>query len=144
MLAEENAMQVDVIGGSCLCGSVKFEVTPPFIAFRYCHCSRCRKASGSAHAANLFVPQHQFAWLQGEESVRRFDVPDAQRFSVWFCGQCGCRVPHKVRDRDDFLIPAGLLDADPILRPQNSIFWASKASWYVEPRQMPLFSEYPE
>ena len=51
--------------GSCLCGSVTFEVQGPPSAFRYCHCSRCRKASGSAHAANMLVPETQFRWLAG-------------------------------------------------------------------------------
>ena len=137
-------MSDSVISGSCLCGSVTFAVRPPFSAFRYCHCSRCRKASGSAHAANLFVPRTQFEWLKGEDTVRRFDLPSAQRFSVWFCGGCGCRVPHNVKTRDDVLVPAGLLDADPGVRPENGIFWASKAPWYVEPREMPLFDQYPK
>ena len=137
-------MDDHMINGSCLCGSVTFAVRPPFSAFRYCHCSRCRKASGSAHAANLFVSRTQFEWLKGEDSVKRFDLPGAQRFSVWFCPGCGSRVPHNIKTRDDVLIPAGLLDADPQMLPQNSIFWASKAAWYLEPRQMPLFSEYPE
>ena len=42
--------------GSCLCGGVVYEIDPPFKIFQYCHCSRCRKFTGSAHAANLFVP----------------------------------------------------------------------------------------
>jgi hypothetical protein len=137
-------MDENTITGSCLCGSVTFAVRPPFSAFRYCHCSRCRKASGSAHAANLFIPETQFEWRKGEASVKRFDLPNAQRFSRWFCSQCGCRVPHKVRTRQDFLVPAGLLDADPGVRPENSIFWGSKADWYVEPQQMPRFRELPE
>jgi len=132
-----------MIKGSCLCGSVAFTVTPPFSAFRYCHCSRCRKASGSAYAANLLVPRSQFEWLKGEACIRRFDLPEAQRFSVWFCSECGSRVPHSIRTRDDVLVPAGMLDTDPQMRPHNNIFWASKASWYVEPQQMQLFSEYP-
>jgi hypothetical protein len=130
--------------GSCLCGSVSFEVKPPFAAFRYCHCSRCRKASGSAHAANLFVAEGQFAWLKGEGSVKRYDLPEAQRFSVWFCGNCGSRVPHKVRSRSDYLVPAGLLDHDPRMRPENSIFWNSKAPWYVGPHEHERFDEYPQ
>jgi hypothetical protein len=129
--------------GSCLCGSVRFEIKPPFSAFRYCHCSRCRKASGSAHAANVFVPQSQFGWLAGEASVNRFDLPGAKRFSVWFCSHCGTRVPHKVRERDDYLVPAGILDNDPVKRPENSIFWGSKAPWYLEPGEIPKFTEYP-
>lgn len=136
-------MASEAMKGSCLCGSVTFEVKPPFAAFRYCHCSRCRKASGSAHAANLFVPESQFAWLEGEGSVKRYDVPEAQRFSVWFCEQCGSRVPHKVRSRNDVLVPAGLLDQDPQMRPENSIFWNSKAPWYVAPQDHDRFDEYP-
>jgi hypothetical protein len=136
-------MDDNAINGSCLCGAVTFRVVPPFSAFRYCHCSRCRKASGSAHAANLFVPSTQFEWVAGEDTVRRYDVPEAKRFSVWFCGQCGSRTPHTIKTRNDILVPAGLLDADPGTRPQNSIFWDSRAPWYVEPQQMQCFSEYP-
>jgi hypothetical protein len=135
-------MPSDPLAGSCLCGSVRFEVTPPFSAFRYCHCSRCQKASGSAHAANAFVPAAQFAWRAGESLIRRYDLPTAQRFSVWFCTQCGSRVPHQVRGRDDYLIPAGLLDQPPPQCPENSIFWGSKAQWYVEPKEIPCFNEY--
>jgi len=137
-------MNDDPISGSCLCGTVKFTVKPPFSAFRYCHCSRCRKASGSAHAANLFVPRAQFEWSAGEDSVKRYDLPQAQRFSVWFCGECGSRVPHNVKTREDVLVPAGLLDGDPQMRPENNIFWASKAAWYVEPHERAFFSEYPK
>lgn len=43
------------IGGSCLCGAVAFKVRLPFHEFVNCHCSRCRKASGSAYAANALA-----------------------------------------------------------------------------------------
>ena len=36
--------------GSCLCGEVAFEVEGPFDSFLNCHCSRCRKATGTARA----------------------------------------------------------------------------------------------
>ena len=134
-------MSSEAIAGSCLCGSIKFVVTPPFAAFRYCHCSRCQKASGSAHAANAFIPQTQFKWLAGESLVKRFDLPGTKRFAVWFCPQCGTRLPHKVKSTENMLIPAGVLDADPGMRPQNSIFWKSKAAWYVSPQEMPKFDE---
>jgi hypothetical protein len=135
-------MTTKILTGSCLCGEVKFEVTPLFSAFRYCHCSRCQKASGSAHAANAFVPAAQFAWRAGESLVQRYDHAPSQRFSVWFCRQCGSRVPHAVRTRGDVLIPAGLLDQVPLQKPESSIFWGSRASWYLPPGEMPCFNEY--
>jgi hypothetical protein len=135
-------MPSTAVPGSCLCGAVRFEIAGPFAAFRYCHCSRCRKASGSAHAANLFLPEAQLRWLAGEAKVKRFDLPGAKRFAVAFCTECGTRVPHKVGTTGNVLIPAGLLDADPGMRPENSIFWKSKAAWYVAPAEMPAHDEY--
>lgn len=132
------------IAGSCLCGSVKFEISPPFTAFRYCHCSRCQKASGSAHAANVFVPRTQFAWRAGETQVKHYDHAPSQRFAVNFCTHCGSRVPHQVKGREDMLIPAGLIDnaPDDMQRPENSIFWGSRAKWYVAPGDRPCMNEY--
>ena len=134
-------MSSNAITGSCLCGSVKFEVTPPFVAFRYCHCSRCQKASGSAHASNAFIQESRFKWLAGESLVKQFDLQGAKRFAVAFCTQCGTRVPHKVKTTENVLIPAGVLDADPGARPDNSIFWKSKAAWYVSPHELKKFDE---
>ncbi|MEO8441633.1 MAG: GFA family protein [Betaproteobacteria bacterium] len=132
-------MSSEAVSGSCLCGSIKFEVTPPFAAFRYCHCTRCQKASGAAHATNAFLKEKQFKWLAGESLIKRFNLPGAKRFAVAFCTECGTRVPHKTGE--NMLIPAGLLDADPGARPENSIFWKSKAAWYVSPQDMPKFDE---
>lgn len=134
--------QSHAVSGSCLCGAIRFEITPPSTAFRYCHCSRCQKVTGAAHAANLFLPQSQFKWLAGESLARHFDLPGAKRFAVSFCTQCGTRVPHKIAGTENMLIPAGVLDAEPDLKPEGSIFWASKAPWYVETPDLPKFEEY--
>lgn len=130
------------VRGSCLCGSVTFEATPPFAEARYCHCSRCRKATAAAHAANSFVPQNQFKWLSGEDMIKRFDLPGAKRFAVWFCSHCGTRVPHKIKTTDNMLLLLGLLDTKLDMQPEKNIFWDSKAEWYVSPDSLPKHSEY--
>lgn len=135
-------MAQDSIAGTCLCGSIRFKIKPPLSGFRYCHCSRCRKATGSAHAANIFLPQSQLTWLAGESLIRRFDLPGAQRFAVCFCTRCGTRVPHKITGTENYLVPAGILDSNPEQRPESSIFWASRAAWYVEPQELAKFDEY--
>lgn len=132
----------EAVTGSCLCGSVRFEITPPSMMFKYCHCTRCRKASGTAHAANLFLPAGQFKWLAGESQLRRFDLPGAKRFAVNFCTQCGTRMPHQIPGTENMLIPAGVLDANPDLKPDSSIFWGSKAGWFVETPALPKHEEY--
>jgi hypothetical protein len=137
-------MSEETLEGSCLCGEVRFEITGPLLGFRYCHCSRCRKATGAAHAANIFLPQGQFRWLAGEERVKRFDLPGAERFAVCFCTKCGTRMPHKIATTENVLIPAGSLDAAPEQRPDGSIFWASRAPWFVETPALPKHEGYPK
>lgn len=127
------------VKGSCVCGAVRYEATGPWMAFQYCHCSRCRKASGAAHAANLFVPSERFTWLEGEAHVKRFDLPDAKYWSHTFCDTCGSALPWQSRTGKAFIIPAGTLDEDPGERPARNIYVGSRAPWYVHASGLPEF-----
>ncbi len=130
--------------GSCLCGSVIYEITPPFKLFQYCHCSRCRKFSGSAQASNLFVPSSQFEWLQGQEFLGRFEPPGTKYYASTFCKNCGSSLPWLVQGGGMVVVPAGTLDEDPEIRPQQNIFWESKAAWFVSPCELPQYAELPQ
>ena len=129
--------------GSCLCGKVTYEIEAPIKIFQYCHCQRCRKFTGSAHASNLFVPPAQFRWLEGEELVGRFEEPEAKYFATCFCKNCGSSLPWAVKGGKNIVIPAGTLDDDPGLKPQQSIFWDHRASWYEETCDLNKYAELP-
>ena len=64
--------------GSCLCGDVRFEVAGDFEKFYLCHCSRCRKDTGSAHGANLFASAARLKWLSGSDKVTTFLAPTSR------------------------------------------------------------------
>lgn len=129
--------------GSCLCGGVTYEIKPPFKIFQYCHCSRCRKFTGGAHSANLFVPPEQFTWLDGQELVGRFEHQGAKFFATCFCKNCGSSLPWPVKCGKNIVVPAGTLDEDPGIRPQQNVFWDSRPSWFVETCELEKFSELP-
>ena len=59
-----------IIEGGCLCGGVRFEVVPPFIRANHCHCSRCRKHSGTAVCTLARVLRQQFNLTRGESLIR--------------------------------------------------------------------------
>ena len=136
-------MSPTTLKGSCLCGAVKYEVTGEPTRFFHCHCSRCRKASGTGHASNLFVRAGGLRWLQGEEQVRAFKVPEAKRFANHFCGTCGGRVPRMVKELDAVVIPCGSLDDEVPIRPQARIFSGSRASWSCFGDDLPAYPELP-
>lgn len=55
-----------VIRGSCLCGSVRFEVRSKLGTYRYCYCALCRKNRGTRHTANVLVNPEDYFWTQGK------------------------------------------------------------------------------
>ena len=118
------------IKGSCLCGEVTYQYSGPVKVFQYCHCSRCQKITGSAHASNIIIDPEQFEWLSGEKSVGRFELPEAKYFASSFCTTCGSSLPWITQSRTAVIIPAGTLDDDPGVKPIHNIFFADKACWF--------------
>ena len=132
----------DTTKGSCLCGSVCFEAVLPPVRFHYCHCVSCRKTTSSAHGALLVFLPERFRWISGESLIERFtDQHSNPGYMRWFCKRCGSAIPRLSRTKQYLLVPAGLLDDDPLIKPQRSIFWDERAPWLLNMDAIPKFSE---
>ena len=118
----------DKVTGSCLCGTVRFEVEGDFDGFFLCHCSRCRKDTGSAHAANLFSATARLTWLSGEDNVRVFHLPGT-RHGKAFCATCSSALPRHLSNGTSLIVPAGSLDTPVDMRPNAHICYADRADW---------------
>ena len=127
------------VRGSCLCGGVAYNLEGDLTLMVNCHCSRCRKARAAAHATNLFLASPGFHWIRGEELLREFKLPDAERFTHCFCGTCGSSMPRVLGERA--LVPAGSLDDDPGARARLHIYTGSKAPWYEITDSLPQHEE---
>jgi len=132
-----------VLRGGCLCGTVRYEATGEAKRFYHCHCSRCRKATGTGHASNLFLEAAALKWLGGEEHVRAFKVPEAKRFTNQFCVLCGGRLPRQPPGSEVVMIPAGSLDDEAPIMPQARIFIDSRAGWSCSGDEVPNYSGPP-
>ncbi|WP_041360701.1 GFA family protein [Methylococcus capsulatus] len=129
--------------GSCLCGAVKYEVKGDPQRFYHCHCSRCRKSSGTGHATNLFLANAELVFASGQSLLKQFKVPEAKRFTRQFCSRCGSQVARYVPEIDGVVIPAGSLDDEAPIQPQARIFWDSRAHWSCDGDALPRHAEYP-
>ena len=130
------------VGGSCLCGAVAYELDTPVDAWHNCHCSRCRRGRGGAHASNLFLDARRFRWVRGEDHTLAFKLPEAARFTQTFCRTCGSKAPRINLAAGYVAIPAGSLDDDPGKRPERHIYVASKAPWFEIADDLPQFAEF--
>ena len=129
--------------GSCFCGRISYQVAAGGGLLQYCHCSRCRKFTGGAHAANLIVAREGFRWLQGEDWVQEFTPEHTRHFRTSFCRRCGSSLPWLAKNGRVMVIPAGGLDAHPGVEPKQNIFWASRAPWYRAASDLPQHEQLP-
>ncbi|WDR06973.1 GFA family protein [Devosia rhodophyticola] len=128
--------------GSCLCGSVKFSISGEFESFWLCHCARCQKDTGSAHAANLFSSIAKINWLSGGDDIRTYRVPKT-RHQRSFCGMCGSALPSVQFEGALLVVPAGCLDSPITIRPNAHICCANRATWDAQLENVTKMDDLP-
>lgn len=133
---------MSIKSGSCLCGEVTFEIEGDFDNFYLCHCSRCRKDTGSAHGANLFSYTAKLKWLSGVDKVTNFTLPSTQHKKS-FCSICGSALPNIQMGGELLVVPAGSLDCDIHITPTAHIFISSKANWDKDLHKFPMRETLP-
>lgn len=132
--------------GSCLCGAVKYQITGTIDSIIHCHCSLCRKSSGTAYATNGFVNTADFEITQGQDNTTAFEFKPGR--ARHFCTTCGSPIYSSNSDDPSRIrIRAGLIESDIEERPIAHIFADSKANWDLLPQQaeaaqVPAYSEF--
>jgi hypothetical protein len=116
------------VTGACMCGAVRFEVTEPFTAASYCHCTRCQRRTGSAASAQARVEPGSVTITSGEELVRSYRPEDG--FAKDFCSGCGSALFSRNPETGEiFSVRLGVLDEPPAIRPQWHQFVDFAAPW---------------
>ena len=114
--------------GACNCGAVSFEIMADLGGVIVCHCSICRRATGSNGIAVVIVNNNDFKWTGGEDDLTTWKKPDAD-WHLSFCRRCGSPVPAP-NDESRMFVPAGsLTDGDENLTVTDHIWVGSKAAW---------------
>jgi hypothetical protein len=113
--------------GHCLCGTIKFEIDGSRFKLYQCHCSLCRRQSGSSSNAATIVPAEKFRWLSGAEFISSWTKDTGFRSD--FCSHCGSPVPNPLRSMPYVWVPAGLLENGDELEIVSHLFMGSKAPW---------------
>lgn len=127
--------------GACLCGQVTIEVADDFAFVGYCHCSECRKWSGSAFATGGMVEAYALRITGGDEAVTRYRKSDETELA--FCSRCGSSLFSTKLRRGMRIVRLGILDDIPAQPPNVHIYCASKAPWFDIADALPQFDELP-
>ena len=116
-----------MIMGSCLCGSIVFELDPAGVVLTtQCFCENCRKVAGGESGVYLQVKPQSFRWLVGDDHVATYESSPGNKRG--FCKTCGCVAPVHT-SYGAVRVPGGALDADPGVKPDIRLYASSRASW---------------
>lgn len=110
-----------VLQGGCSCGAVRYQVTGEPILCGICHCTSCRKESGSAFTAYAQWPLARFATTG---VTREFDGRS-------FCPACGSRL--FALDTEKAEIKIGSLDDAPVGIPLDVELWIKRREPWLVP-----------
>jgi hypothetical protein len=128
--------------GRCLCAAVEFEISGEMPAIYQCHCSLCRRITGSSANAATIVERDQLSWLRGEESIRRYATDSG--YQSHFCAGCGSPLPNPTREDSAWWVPVGLLDEDDRIELALHLYTGSKARWDSLPRAGEHYETMPD
>jgi hypothetical protein len=113
--------------GSCLCKKVVIEVPDNFEYMGNCHCSECRKFTGSDYSSVGGLSSDKFSFKAGEEFVSIY--PKSEDSELAFCSCCGSSLYSIKLKTGKHNIRLGILDDTPTHKPSFHIFTNSKAPW---------------
>jgi hypothetical protein len=130
--------------GGCMCGAVTYEVTDRFLYAMNCHCSKCRRTTGSAFKPIAGVAVEDFAVTAGSETLFRHGDPEG--IHDMHCSTCGSLIYSWIAENGSVKVhvPMGTLIDPPSMKPSMHIFVGSKAPWYEILDDLPEFKEFPD
>jgi hypothetical protein len=126
-MASPQAGSNRTLAGKCLCGAVHYAVADEFVYALNCHCSNCRRATGSAFKPLAGIKRQKLGITQGEDKLLLFGGESAHDAR---CKVCGSLLYSVVRDGAFVHVTLGTLVDAPTMRPTAHIFVESKAPWF--------------
>ncbi|KAF2749860.1 hypothetical protein M011DRAFT_439231 [Sporormia fimetaria CBS 119925] len=119
--------------GGCLCGNVRYTVEGDPVSKGLCHCTDCRKITGSAYSTNVIYHPDSFAVTKGTAKQYSFSADSGNTISIYFCGDCGSTMwSEPAMFAGLKIIKAGTLDAEDALqksKPALEIYSRARPDW---------------
>jgi hypothetical protein len=127
------------LAGACYCGAVQYVVADEFLYAANCHCSSCRRTTGSAFKPFAGIERSKLAITKGADALMIFGKEDANNTH---CRACGSLLYSVARDGAFVHVAMGTLVDDPSIRPTHHIFVGSKAPWFTIMDDLPQYEEH--
>jgi hypothetical protein len=126
-VTDRNKASDRALGGKCLCGAVQYAVADEFVYAANCHCSNCRRTTGSAFKPFAGIARAKLGIVKGDDNLMIYGDETGHDAH---CRRCGSLLYSVVRDGAFVHVAMGTLVDAPSIRPTAHIFVGSKAPWH--------------
>lgn len=126
-----------MLAGECFCRAVRYTVADAFEYALNCHCSDCRRTTGSAFKPFAGIARDKLSLVGGDDNV--MIQGDANASHDVHCARCGSLLYSIVRNGAYAHVAMGTLVDEPSIRPTAHIFTGSKASWFSITDDLPQY-----
>jgi hypothetical protein len=128
-----------ILAGECFCRAVSYSVADEFAYALNCHCSNCRRTTGSAFKPFAGIAREKFSVTRGGDNLLIYGDDKAHDAH---CRGCGSLLYSVVRDGAFVHVAMGTLVDAPSIRPTAHIFVGSKAPWHEISDDLPRYREH--
>ena len=126
-----------MLTGECFCGAVNYQIDGDLNGMYYCHCSRCRKLTGSSFSTNGSLDASLFVVTKGQEFLDKVSYDQHFRYH---CRKCHSWV---YGDSEEYpgmkFIPCGTLNEAPEKAVDHHVCVDSKAKWITINDNLPQY-----
>jgi hypothetical protein len=129
-------MNARMLSGKCFRGAVRYAVADDFVYAANCHCSNCRRTTGSAFKPFAGIERDKLTLMRGQDDLMIYGDEEGNNTH---CKRCGSLLYSVVRAGAYVHVAMGTLVDDPAIRPNKHIFVGSKAPWFEITDDLPQF-----
>jgi hypothetical protein len=125
-----------ILAGECFCRAVRYAVMDEFAYAANCHCSNCRRTTGSAFKPFAGIACDKFSLSEGNDDLLIYGDETGHDAH---CRRCGSLLYSVVRNGAFVHVAMGTLVDAPTIRPTAHIFVGSKAPWFSITDDLPQY-----
>ena len=128
--------------GRCACGAVRYRLASEPLIVHCCHCTNCRRQTGSAFVVNVLIEADRVEVLSG--TAQPVDVPrdDGSVQRIFRCPECQVAVFSEYSVPRVLFVRGGTLEEPKGITPDVHIYTRSKVGWVTLPEGAPAFEGY--
>jgi hypothetical protein len=116
--------------GGCQCGAIRYELKAAPLGVWACHCTQCRKQTGSAFGLSMAVPIDALVFTGETPAVWTRTADSGNIVDCLFCPHCGSRIAHRRHNHEGRItLKPGTLDDPAWFVPTRHFFTDTALDW---------------